>query len=256
MTLKKTILILTAGGLAIAAVFGVFGYRAVSARAAAPEVASLAVSAHRGGGFGGRIILEDLAEALGITTDELSAAQQEAKGAALDQAVEEGLITAAQAEELRSTGAAFPFGGNWGGWLSQQGIDYQALLADALGISTDDLQAAYGKAVSARIDQAVANGNLSEEQADLMKGQYALRSSSAFQTAMQAAFETAVKAAVESGVITQAQADLILERAQNGPAGFPGMDGFPGRGFDRPGRGMDGAPFQPDGGFQPHGGGF
>jgi hypothetical protein len=241
MNWKKTILILTVGALTAAGILGVVGYRAVSAKAATPAVSLMTSLPHGGGGIGG-FLQEDLAEALGITTDELTAARQEAKAAAIDQALEDGLITEAQAEELRSNDAAFPFGGRWGGWLSEQGLDYEALFAEALGISVEDLQAAYGKAVAARIDQAVANGNLTEEQADLMKGHYALRTSAAFQTAMQSAFETAVKAAVDSGVITQAQADLILQRAQN-RWDMPGMGGFEMRDHGRPGRpghGMEG----------------
>jgi ABC-type amino acid transport substrate-binding protein len=108
--------------------------------------------------------------------------------------------------------------------MSQNGIDYQALLASALGISVDDLQAAYAKAYNTRIDQAVTDGSLTQEQADLMKGRYALFNSQSYQSAMQTAYEAAVAQAVTDGVITQAQADLILK--DNPGAGFPGGRGF------------------------------
>ncbi len=177
------------------------------------------------------------------TTDELTTAYQTANEAALVKAVDAGLITQAQADELRSRGQAFPFGGRGGGWFDQSGIDFEALLADALGISVDDLQAAYATAYNTRIDQAVTDGNLTQEQADLMKGQYALSHSESFQTALQSAYEAAVQQAVSDGVITQAQADLILQNQTNGK-GFPGFFGPGGGDFGR------------RGGFDHHGGGW
>jgi ribosomal protein S20 len=180
---------------------------------------------------------------LGITVEQLNTAFQTANQAALDQAVQKGLITQAQADELKSRGATFPFGGRWSGWLSQNGIDYQALLADALGITVDQLNAAYITAHNAAIDQAVADGRLTQEQADLMKGEYALKNNQNFQTAMKNAFEAAVKQAVTEGVITQAQADQILAN----------QDGMGLRGFGGPGFGGD---FGFGGGLGHHGGGF
>ena len=244
MNLKKTISILSVGAFAIAAVLGVVAYRTASAQTPTPTTPSVVAPVLRGFahiGHGGGYTSEDLAAALGISVDELSTAYQEATNAALDQAVQAGLITQAQADELATNGAAFPFGGRWGGWLSQNGIDYDALLADALGITVDELQAAYAQAYNTRIDQAVADGNLTQEQADLMKGRYALYTNENFQSAMQSAFEAAVNQAVADGVITQAQADQILT-SQSG-MGFPGLRGFGGfggpRGFGRRG-GWDG----------------
>jgi hypothetical protein len=142
--------------------------------------------------------------------------------------------------------------------MSQNGIDYEALLAEALGITPEKLQEAKTQAFNASIDQAVTDGKLTQEQADLMKGRQALFSSESFRTAMQTAYEAAIKAAVSSGVITQAQADLILEQAGNrfdgmrglgpgfgdfgGPGGFgpdfgsrgPGRHGGWGNGFTQP----------------------
>jgi hypothetical protein len=198
-----------------------------------------------GRGLGGASSKE-LANALGISVDELTAAYQEARDAALDQAVQAGLITQAQADEIRSRGGAFPLGGRWRGWLSENGIDVEALLADALGISVDELHAAQQQAAFARIDQAVTDGRITQEQADLMKGQYALSNSESFRSAMQSAFEAAVQQAVTDGVITQAQADAIL--AQSAEGGFPGWHGFGGGrgpgGFGRHG-GRGGAPSDP-----------
>jgi polyhydroxyalkanoate synthesis regulator phasin len=185
---------------------------------------------------------DDLATALGITVDELTAARQKAFSTALAQAVEQGLITQAQADELTSNGTAFPFGNRWEGWLAQNGFDFNALLADALGITVDKLQAAYAQAYNTRIDQAVTDGKLTQEQADLMKGQYALQNDETFQASMQSAYEAAIQQAVKDGVITQAQADLILKNSAK-----PGLGDF--RGFDQPrGFGNGNFPGGPGGG--------
>jgi hypothetical protein len=181
------------------------------------------------GGLKGGASDEDLADALGITVDELEAAYEQAYDAALTQAVDAGLITQAQADQLRERSAAFPFGGRWGPWLDQSGIDFEALLADALGISVDQLDAAKAQAYMARIDQAVADGNLTQEQADLLKGEYSLYNNEDFQSTMQSSFEAAANQAVADGVITQAQADQILETNQNlFQRGFGGFGGFKG----------------------------
>ena len=241
MNVKKTMTILSVVSLAMAAFLGVIAYRTASAQEPTPTTPSAAAPffkglAHGGlgKGVGGGFTNEDLANALGITVDELNTAYQTANDAALDQAVQAGLITQAQADELRARGTAFPFGGRWGGWLSQNGIDYEALLADALGVTVDELQAAYAQAYSARIDQAVADGRLTQEQADLLKGQYVLYANENFQSSMQSAFEAAVNQAVADGVITQAQADQILQNAANMRFSGFGL----GRGFHggRPGR--------------------
>ncbi len=235
----KILPILLVSALAIAAAVGVVAYQ--SAKASTPEAALpvpiLKVETGFGRGFGGVYHNEYLANALGITVDELNAAVQKAEQAMLDQAVKDGLITQAQADEIESRGTAFPFAGRWDNWLSQHGIDFDAFLADALGIGVDDLQAAYAKAFSARIDQAVTDGRLSQEQADLLKGKYALFTNEKFRTTMQSAFEEAIRQAVSDGVITQAQADQILENQKGlGLGGFWGFGGFGGKGWGRGGR--------------------
>jgi len=241
MTLKRTIVILSIAALTAAGVLGVITYRA--ARAATPTTApTLAGLAHFGPGRGpgGGYTREDLANALGISVDELNQAYQEATNAALDEAVKAGLITQAQADQLRSQGFAFPFGARWMGWLQANGIDFDALLAESLGITVDKLKEAYLQAYNTAVDRAVSEGRLTQEQGDLLKGRYALFSSDSFRSAMQSAFEAAVKKAVEEGVISQAQADLILKYWNS--RGFPGFGGFHGFGkfggfgyFGRPG---------------------
>jgi len=242
---KKVLWILFPVTILAVAILGVFVYQ--PAEAAAPTVN---VDPHRGPGRGG-ITNEALASALGITTDELAAAYEQATNAALDQAVADGLLTQAQADAVRERGAGKSFGGLWGGWLSQGGLEYQAFLADALGISVDELNAAYTQAYNTQIDRAVTDGRLTQEQADLAKGQRALFSSQAFRSAMQSAFESAVQAAVDNGVITQAQADQILQNMGDGGEGgsFGGRGKF-GPGFGGHGPGLHGdmggeAPAQP-----------
>lgn len=240
MNRKQTVSILLAGALAIAVVTGAAVYRTANAQEATPTSPATETPA---GKSLGRVGLgkglpgggEALAEALGITVDELTAAYQAANDAALTEAVTAGLITQAQADALRAGGRAFPFGGRWGGWLSENGIDFQALLAAELGITPDELQAAYEQAYTARLDQAVTDGRLTQEQADLLKGRYALFNNQGYQSAMQAAFETAVNQAVADGVITQAQADLILENAPGFGRGFGRFEGFGRHGFGRHG---------------------
>jgi hypothetical protein len=58
------------------------------------------------------------------------------------------------------------------GWffLTGSDIDFDALLADALGVSVETLEDAYQQAFQARIDQAVADGKLTETEADLIRG--------------------------------------------------------------------------------------
>jgi len=231
MQRKKTITIIVLGALAAAMTFGAIAYRSVFAATPTPSTTTT-TQANLDWGIGkgpnGGYTNEQLASALGITTDALNTAYQNAYTAALKDAVSKGLITQAQADQLTTNGNAFPFGNRWDSWLTQNGIDFNTYLADTLGITLDALKAAYLTAYNANIDQAVTNGNLTQAQADLMKGRYALYNNSTFQSSMQSAFTSAVNAAVSSGVITQAQADQILSNSGN--LYMPGMDGLGGHG--------------------------
>ncbi len=228
---KKTITILILGALAVAMTIGGVVYRSVFAATPTVTSTSTTTSTNPGWGIGkgpfGGYSDEDLANALGITTDALNTAYQQAYAAALKDAVSKGLITQTQSDQLTSNGSAFPFGNRWDGWLAQNGIDFNTYLASALNISVDALKAAYQTAYNANIDQAVTDGNLTQAQGDLMKGQYALYNDSTFQSSMQSAFKSAVSQAVSSGVITQDQADQILSNSNN--LVMPGMGGLGGR---------------------------
>jgi hypothetical protein len=137
--------------------------------------------AHGGWGRGGKGSGIDyqqfLADALGITVEQLEEAYEAARAAALEQAVEQGLITEEQAERFADKmpgGRAFggPLGRGFGErgprGLTDDAIDGNALLAEALGISTDALDAARETANQAAIEQAIAEGILTQEQADEM----------------------------------------------------------------------------------------
>jgi hypothetical protein len=235
-TQATTIFLLAAFGLA--ALLGVSLYR--TAEAASP----LAVLPHQGGfgrgleGYGS----PELAEALGITVEELNSAYHTATENAINQALAEGLITEDQAARVLERGLAFQFHRR-GGWLGQSSTDYQVLLADALGIPVERLQEAQQQAFLGRIDQAVADGNLTEEEADFILGQQALFSNETFRSSMQAAFEAAVQQAVAEGAISQSQADQIISRSQTGP-GFLNFHGGM-RVFGRPGGFGKGMPEDP-----------
>ncbi len=239
---KKAITILVLGALAVAMTFGAIAYRSVFAATPTTASTSTTTQANLSWGIGKGpnrgYTNEELANALGITVDALNTAYQSAYSAALKDAVSQGLITQAQADQLTANGTAFPFGDRWDSWLTQNGIDFNTYLADALGISVDQLKAAYLTAYNTNIDQAVTDGNLSQTQADLLKGRYALYNDSTFQSSMQSAYTSAVNAAVASGVITQAQADQILSNSSNmfmpdmgGWEGHAGPHGHGGGGF-------------------------
>jgi lambda repressor-like predicted transcriptional regulator len=156
-------------------------------------------------------------------------------------------------------------------------IDYEALLAEALGISVEELQAAEQQAYAAGLEQAVANGDLTAEEAELMKAQQALKGAidqealqatalgmtveelqaardagttmdalleqqgltpAAYRTALQDAYEAAIQQAVSDGIITQDQADLVLSSG-GGRGLMPGVEPF-GRGGGHGGRGGHG----------------
>jgi hypothetical protein len=250
---KRTIIILVLGALAVTTTFGAIAYRSVFA--ATPTTTSTGttststqlVSGWSGeNGRNGGYTNQQLADALGITVDTLNTAYKNAYSAALKDAVTKGLITQAQADQLTTNGNAFPFGDRWDSWLTQNGIDFHTYLANALGISVDTLIAAYQTAYNTNIDQMVTAGNISQTQADLMKGEYALYNDSTFQSSMKSAFTSAVNAAVSSSVITQAQADQILSNNSN--MFMPGVSGWGGHGGPH---GRGGGGFMPDTGKLP-----
>jgi SOS response regulatory protein OraA/RecX len=219
---KRRFVTMLASGLLVIATI-------VAGAVALPQATSAAPA--EGRGVPGAMVGQDdafLAEALGITVEKLNEAQQAAHKAALAEAVEKGLITQAQADGLLSGDR---FAGR--GILMLRGgpgeIDRQALLAKALGITVEKLEAAVQTAAEARLAQAVSDGKLTQEQADLMKAGRALQN----YIEEKGFFASAVEQAVKDGVITQDQADAILKNTGPGMRGF-GKGGFDLRGgFDR-----------------------
>jgi len=94
-------------------------------------------------------------------------------------------------------------------------VDKQAVLAEALGLTVEDLQAARAEGKS--IQQLAEEQGVSPE--DL-------------QAALKAAHLAAIDQAVVDGTLTQEQADQLKERIENAPA-----PGFGGPHFDGPGFG-------------------
>jgi hypothetical protein len=242
MNKKKIISLLVGSVLTLAVIAGAFSYRTVFAQTGttttdttATQTAPALKKGMRGGGYSEN----DLASALGITLEKLQAAEKSATAEALKQAVSAGLITQTQADQYAQESTnGIPFDAMR--WLKDSTIDYNTLLADALGISTDDLAAAKVKAYNASIDAAVTAGSMTQDQADAAKARYAISNSAKVQSAMKTAYEAAINQAVSDGLITQAQADLLLAESAN-HTGMFGFDmGFGGRGGGHGGRGGHG----------------
>ena len=148
-----------------------------------------------------------LAEALGITVEELQAAREQMRAQRLAQAVEDGTLTQEEADNIQAMQAVKEY------------IDRQAILAEILGMTVEEIEAAR------------EDGSLSDIMANITPAD--------LQEQMQAAMETAVNQAVADGAITQAQADLIIEQIANGEGRmgkFGGSGSFGGkRGGGMPG---------------------
>jgi len=267
----KKITLLIVSGLLVASLAGAWALNYTSqARAQEPvnREMSFDISLEHGGpGFPGEpgASQEALANALGISVETLQAAQQKASDAAIQQALDQGLITQAQADAMILGGGGFRFGlelKRRGGSEQDVSIDSDALLADALGISVDELAAARQQAQADLLAQAVADGKLTQGQADLILARQALQkyldpealfaealgisadqlqsyrdegltlsqilekagmTATEVRDAQRAAYQAAVQKAVNDGVISQEQADEILA---GGFRGFGGMGGF------------------------------
>ncbi len=218
-------------GVAVALVATVMLAAAAAVFAPGVTRAAAAVQQIEQRGFGGQDGGSTLlAEALGISVEELEAAQAQATNAAIDQALAEGLITEEQAAQLRERSDRFGPLRNFAR-LDNDVINYDALLADALGISVDALDAAKQSAQEAALVQAVENGRLSQEEADLIQARQAIRET--LRERVQGVYEEVVNESVADGAITQAQADALLssERGFGFERGFGGGRGHHGRSF-------------------------
>jgi len=177
---------------------------------------------------------EALAEALGITVEELDAAQETARVALIDQAVADGHLTAEEGEALKADGDRLHNS-------SQYGYDKDEFLADALGITVDALNAAQLTAYQTQVAAAVAAGTITQEEADLLLARKAAQNyldTDALNATVRAAYEDALAAAVAAGDITQAQADALLAQLATQTFDF----GFGGHGHGHGGGGRHGGP--------------
>lgn len=117
------------------------GLAVIAMTAVAVPVSTVnAASAQHGAGPGAQ---NDsyLADALGVTVDELTSAYSAARLAAIDQAVADGLLTQEQADSLNN-GTGRPDGRGLGP-IGQSKDEQDALVAEQLGITVDALQAAH-----------------------------------------------------------------------------------------------------------------
>jgi hypothetical protein len=237
-------LVIGAAALALAATMAVSGFAYTQAASAAPAaVSDWQGDAHGGGpggrGGGGRLFSglrtymdTAVAEAFGMTPDELQALRDDGKtltdvaieqdltvaefdakmeGAhttALANAVKDGAITQAQADEIAARKAE-PKGDPRGDQSDNPLHTYmESALAEAFGVSVDDLT------------QLRADGKTLKDLAIEQKLTVA-----EFQAKKDAARTNGLAAAVEAGVITQAQADAIAAH-KDGKGGFgPGGPG-------------------------------
>lgn len=179
---------------------------------------------------------EYLAQALGVSAAELEEAKQTAYQAAIDQALAAGLITQAQADAIaeRAEAAGRLSSRYLRGFTSgDSAVDVDALLAKALGVTADELDAARTEARTLSLAAAVAAGEITQEQADMKLARRALNAyleEQGFSSQEQSLYETAVQQAVQAGVITQEQADAILSDADAGSLkGLRGSGGHGGR---------------------------
>jgi polyhydroxyalkanoate synthesis regulator phasin len=131
-----------------------------------------------------------LADALGISVEELQAAYDQVRAAVIQQAVDEGLITEEQARQLQESDRPFRAGHLLRGLV----VNENELLADALGIGVDELRDARNEARQARLDALVEAGRLTQEQADAIAAREAVSSyidrEALAQTIRDAAFGT------------------------------------------------------------------
>jgi len=266
--MNKWIGVLVGGGLIVAIAAGAMAFSFITSASAntnTPTNLSTEIQPPFGGP-GNRGNQSDaqaaLAKALGISVAELQTAQQKASDAAIQEALKARLISQNQADEMTLRGGPFRFGlGGRGQTRANSKIDYDALLANALGISVEKLQAARKDVRASMLAEAVANGDITQAQADLMKARDALRSyldpntllakamgvsadqlqtyrdqgmtlsqilekvgktAAEVRDAQQTAYQAAIAKAVADHVITQAQADQILAGGLKGMGGFGG----------------------------------
>jgi hypothetical protein len=214
---------------------------AIGTAAVAALAAGSAGAIAAAGGDGDRraeqSILEDAAERLDVSPEDLRAALGAAEDAQLDRAVQEGRLTRAQADELKArrghSGRVLGLGhhgpGGHGGSLHHGPGRVLGAAADALGISE--------RRLLARLRSGKSLADVAEAQGKDLAG---------VKAAIAAAVREDLDAAVRAGRLTDARRDRMLQRLDEhvdelaqrsfrGPRGDHRHRGGPGRG----------APFMP-----------
>lgn len=234
----KKVLNLVLGGVFALGLIGGAATFVQSASAAPAAVSTAAASSivlvHRGGGGSLGSNDQALADALGIDLEALQTAEETARLAMIDQAVADGLLTETQAEQWRL------YSGGFGRGFSGA-YDRDEYLADALGITVEELEAAKVEAYEVQLAAAVAAGTLTQAEADLMLAAKVAKTyldTETIDAQIQAAQEAAIAAALDDGAITQEQADALLAQLETDPYRFNG--GFGGGRHGRGGPGFGG----------------
>lgn len=174
----------------------------------------------------GRLSVNDeaLAAALGITVEELDAAEDAARAAMIDQAVADGLLTEEEATALKEEGSLRRG--------ARFGYDVDEFVAAALGITVEEFEAAELEAFRAVVAAAVEAGMITQDEADLLLARKAAKNyldEDALNAAVRSAYADALAEAVAAGDITQAQADALLAQLETQTFSF-GFGGHGGRG--------------------------
>ena len=146
----------------------------------------------RSPGYGGAND-EAMAEALGITVEELQAARQKAAAERIAQALEDGLLTRDQANTMLAMQALKGF------------LDREALMAQAFGLTAEEFAAAREAGTLFELLGDIDMTELHEK--------------------MQTAVEAAIDQAVDDNVITAEQAALVKEQLENGLGMHGGFGG-------------------------------
>jgi hypothetical protein len=170
---KKWTQIILIGGLVLALALGAMAFipQAVLAQDENPETPNTPLFGKRGmpGGFGkpgmpgsGGDIDYDayLAEALGISVEDLQAAREIAKAKALDEAIDKGYITEEQVAMMEARQAVM-------GYIDPEALkeELDAFKQDGADLRSD-LKAVFEEAMQAAVDQALENGDIDQDQAD------------------------------------------------------------------------------------------
>ena len=146
--------------------------------------------------------LYDIAVAQGIAVDKISTLISDARSAAIDAAVKDGVLTQAEADWMKANQQA---GHQFGGLLEKYEV---GALASALKITTAEVEARFATGQSA-YDIVVAKGIATDQ----------------ISTVLTNARTAAIDAALKDGVITQAQADAMKSNSNAHGFGFGPMLG-------------------------------